>query len=59
MGNFFGNAQYMKYSLPEFTDVVSGTFYFEYGEITADSIGQIILEEEICDKSKTQIICRQ
>ena len=31
-------AQYMKYSLPEFTDVVSGTFYFEYGEITADSI---------------------
>ena len=29
------------------------------GKITADSIGQIILEEEICDKSKTQIICRQ
>ena len=28
------------------------------GKITADSIGQIILEEEICDKSKTQIICR-
>ena len=25
------------------------------GKITADSIGQIILEEEICDKSKTQI----
>ena len=29
------------------------------GKITADSIGQIILEEEICDKSKTQIIYRQ
>ena len=29
------------------------------GKITADSIGQIIMEEEICDKSKTQIICRQ
>ena len=29
------------------------------GKITADSIGQIILEEEICDKSKTQIICRK
>lgn len=29
------------------------------GKITADSIGQIILEEEICDKTKTQIICRQ
>lgn len=28
------------------------------GKITADSIGQIIMEEEICDKSKTQIICR-
>ena len=28
------------------------------GKITADSFGQIILEEEICDKSKTQIICR-
>ena len=28
------------------------------GKITADSIGQIILEEEICDKSKTQIILR-
>lgn len=25
------------------------------GKITADSIGQIILEEEICDKSKTQL----
>lgn len=30
--------QYMEYSLPEFSDVISGTFYFEYGEITADSI---------------------
>ena len=29
------------------------------GKITADSIGQIIMEEEICDKSKTQIIYRQ
>lgn len=29
-----------------------------HGKITADSFGQIILEEEICDKSKTQIICR-
>ena len=28
------------------------------GKSTADSIGQIILEEEICDKSKTQIICK-
>ena len=31
-------AQYNEYNLPEFTDAVSGTFYFEYGEITADSI---------------------
>ena len=30
--------QYNEYNLPEFTDAVSGTFYFEYGEITADSI---------------------
>ena len=29
------------------------------GKITADSIGHIILEEEICDKSKTQIICKE
>jgi len=29
------------------------------GKITANSIGQIILEEEICDKSKTQIICKE
>ena len=29
------------------------------GKITADSIGQIIMEEEICDKSKTQIICKE
>ena len=29
------------------------------GKITADSIGQIILEDQICDKSKTQIICRK
>ncbi|SFJ02793.1 Protein of unknown function [Treponema bryantii] len=29
------------------------------GKITADFIGQIILEEEICDKSKTQIICKE
>jgi len=29
------------------------------GKITADSIGQIIIEEEICDKSKTQIICKE
>lgn len=29
------------------------------GKITADSIGQIILEEEICNKSKTQIICKE
>lgn len=29
------------------------------GKISADSIGQIILEEEICDKSKTQIICKE
>ena len=26
-------------------------------KITADSIGQLIMEEEICDESKTQIIC--
>ena len=31
-------AQYRKYSLPEFTDVISGTFYFEHGDIVADSI---------------------
>ena len=31
-------AQYNKYSLPEFTDAVNGTFYFKYGEIKADSI---------------------
>lgn len=30
--------QYNKYSLPEFTDPVNGTFYFESGEIKADSI---------------------
>lgn len=29
------------------------------GTIIADSIGQIILEEEICNKSKTQIICKE
>ena len=29
------------------------------GKITADSIGQIIMEEEICDKSKTQILCNE
>ena len=29
------------------------------GKITADSIGQIIMEEEICDSSKTQIICKE
>ena len=29
------------------------------GKITADSIRQIIMEEEICDKSKTQIICKE
>ena len=29
------------------------------GKITADSIGQIILEEEICDRSKTQIVCKK
>ena len=29
------------------------------GTIIADSIGQIIMEEEICDKSKTQIICKE
>ena len=29
------------------------------GKITADSIGQIIMEEEIYDKSKTQIICKE
>ncbi len=28
------------------------------GKILADSIGQLILEEDICDKSKTEIICR-
>jgi hypothetical protein len=28
------------------------------GKITADNIGQIIQEEEICDKSKTQIMLR-
>ena len=28
------------------------------GKITAGSIGQIIMEEEICDKSKTQIVFR-
>lgn len=31
-------AQYREYNFPEFTDVVSGTFYFEYGDIVADSI---------------------
>ena len=31
-------SQYNEYNLPEFTDVVSGTFYFEHGEIVADSI---------------------
>ena len=31
-------AQYREYKLPEFTDVVSGTFYFKYGDIVADSI---------------------
>ena len=30
--------QYNNYKLPEFINAVSGTFYFEYGEITADSI---------------------
>ena len=29
------------------------------GKITADSIGQIILEEEICDRSRTQIVCKK
>ena len=29
------------------------------GTIIADSIGQLIMEEEICDKSKTQIICKE
>lgn len=29
------------------------------GKITVDSIGQIILEDQICDKTKTQIICRK
>ena len=29
------------------------------GNITADLIDQIILEEEICDKTKTKIICRK
>lgn len=31
-------AQYREYKLPEFTDVISGTFYFKYGDIIADSI---------------------
>lgn len=31
-------AQYREYSLPEFTDVINGTFYFKYGDIVADSI---------------------
>ncbi len=29
------------------------------GTIIADYIGQIIMEEEICDSSKTQIICKE
>lgn len=37
--------QYNKYNLPEFTDVVSGTFYFEYGEIIADSITEEQLDQ--------------
>lgn len=32
-------AQYREYGFPEFTDVISGTFYFnDYGDIAADSI---------------------
>jgi hypothetical protein len=31
-------AQYREYKLPEFTDVISGTFYFKYGDIVADSV---------------------
>lgn len=32
-------AQYREYKLPEFTDVISGTFYFnDYGDIASDSI---------------------
>lgn len=37
--------QYNKYNLPEFTDIVSGTFYFEYGEIIADSITEEQLDQ--------------
>ena len=40
-------SQYYKYNLPEFTDVVSGTFYFEYGEIVADSITEEQLDQII------------
>lgn len=40
-------AQYNKYNLPEFTDAVSGTFYFEYGEITAKSITKEQLDQII------------
>ena len=29
------------------------------GKITADCIGELIMEEEICEKSRTQIICRK
>ena len=38
-------AQYNEYNLPEFTDAVSGTFYFEYGEIIADSITEEQLDQ--------------
>ena len=31
-------AQYREYKFPEFTDVISGTFYFKYGDIVADSV---------------------
>lgn len=37
--------QYEKYSLPEFTNTVSGTFYFESGEIKADSIDEEQLKQ--------------
>lgn len=39
--------QYYEYNLPEFTDAVSGTFYFEYREIAATSITEEKLDQII------------
>ena len=31
----------------------------ESGKVVADSIGEVIMEENIVDKSKSEIICRE